>query len=103
MKAKTRMNSPHVRRLILWVAGVCLIGLAFQPVFRNPEGLLKGAFCLPLAVGLAFFILGWTVSGRLGKTGGWLALGLVGQGVALQLIDAVRCSITSTTGRLVRC
>jgi hypothetical protein len=43
--------------------------------------------CLPVAVGLALLVLGWA-PGRLQRFVFWLALALVGQAVALQMIEA---------------
>lgn len=80
---------PRVLRLLLfWLAGISFVLWAcFDPRFRDAEGFLKGEFCLPLAVGMALSILGWA-GGGLKKSAFWLALALIGQAVALQLIDA---------------
>jgi hypothetical protein len=59
-----------------------------DPRFRDAEGSLTGSFCLPLSTSSAFVLLGWTFAGELRKFGSWLALALVGQAMALQLIDA---------------
>jgi hypothetical protein len=65
-----------------------LLWAGFDPRFRDAEGFLKGEFCLPVAVGMALLILGWAVSGSLKKSACWFSLALIGQAVALQLIEA---------------
>ncbi|MFX0194693.1 MAG: glycosyltransferase family 39 protein [Candidatus Hodarchaeota archaeon] len=73
---------------------ICSTGISFfvwayvDPQFRNIEGFLQGEFCLPIAVGMALIIFGLAGSGRLKRAAFWFALALVGQAVALQMIDA---------------
>ena len=73
---------------------VCCFGISFSiwafsaSRFRNPEGFLRGEICLPISVGVALIILGFALTGRLKRFAFWLALALVGQAVALQMIDA---------------
>lgn len=73
---------------------ICSIGISFfawayiSPRFRDAEGFLDGGFCLPIAVGIALIVLGLTITGQLRKTAFWFALALVGQAVALQMIEA---------------
>jgi hypothetical protein len=56
--------------------------------FRDAEGFLNGGFCLPVSIGIALFIMGFAVNGRLKRSAFWFTLTLVGQAVALQLINA---------------
>ncbi len=56
--------------------------------FRDAEGFLEGGFCLLIAVGLALIIFGCLMTGRLKRFGFWFGLALMGQAVALQMIDA---------------
>jgi len=78
-----------VLRLLLCSSGISLFAWAFfDPRFRDGEGFLEGGFCLPVAVGVALVILGWAAAGRLKRFAFWFALALVGQAVALQLIEA---------------
>jgi len=76
-------------QLLSWsLAGFLFVWPVSDPRFRDPDGFLGGSFCLPVSVGVALVILGCTVAGRFKRFAFWLALGLVGQAVALQLIDA---------------
>ena len=72
-----------------WCFGTFSIVWAFFDFrFRDAEGFLSGKFCLPLAVGLALIILGCMMVGKFKRFAFWFALGLVGQAVALQMIEA---------------
>jgi hypothetical protein len=77
-------------RLALGAFGASFLAWAMlDPRFRDAEGSLAGTCCLPLAMGAALVILGLTVGNSSWRRFGlWLALALVGQAVALQLIDA---------------
>jgi 4-amino-4-deoxy-L-arabinose transferase-like glycosyltransferase len=81
---------PRVLRLLLFCLGGMsfVLWAGFDPRFRDAEGFLRGEFCLPVAVGMALLISGWAASGNLKKSACWFALALVGQAVALQLIEA---------------
>jgi hypothetical protein len=59
-----------------------------DPRFRDAEGFLQGEVCLPVAACLALLVVGWGVAGRSSRFAFWLALCLVGQAVALQMIEA---------------
>jgi hypothetical protein len=76
-------------RPLLWLSGISFLAWAFLDLrFRNAEGFIHGGFCLPLSVGVGLIILGCTITTRWKKFAFWLTLALVGQAVALQLIDA---------------
>jgi hypothetical protein len=88
---QTRMptvaNRRHRARLL--AAGIgCLLGAFLLPSFRDPEGFLTGIVCLPLSIGFALIILGWTLSTPWQSSAAWFAMACVGQAVALQLILA---------------
>ncbi len=76
----------------------------FDPRFRDGEGFLDAAFCLPFAVAIALMALGFAAVGPFKKFAFWFALALVGQAVALQMIDAgplIRYQHYKTLGRLI--
>lgn len=76
-------------RLVLVAAGILLIGWGLaDPLFRDPEGFLEGSCILPLAAGLGLILLGGAWNTSLRTSAAWLALALIGQAAALQLIDA---------------
>jgi hypothetical protein len=82
----TRVWAP---RLTFFLCGTASLAWALTASrFRDAEGVLDGNFVLPLALGGAFLVLAGTTSGSLRAFGRWFALALVGQAVALQLIDA---------------
>jgi hypothetical protein len=60
----------------------------FDGRFRDAEGFLKGDVCLPFSFAIALILASLTVSRSWRKFGFWFGLGLVGQAVALQTIDA---------------
>lgn len=73
----------------LWAGGLLCFMWAFTaPHYRDAEGWLTGAFCLPVAVGVALLSVGWGLGRPWQQFAYWLALALVGQAVALQMIDA---------------
>src|SRR5688572_1330996 len=83
------LGRAHAPQLLLCSAGVAVFAWACsEPRFRDAEGFLAGTFCLPVAVALALLILGWGVTGRFRGFACWCAVGLVGQAVALQMINA---------------
>lgn len=49
---------------------------------------LVGSFCLPVSVGIALIIYGAVISGRYKRSAFWFAIAIVGQSIALQLIEA---------------
>jgi hypothetical protein len=79
----------RVLRLLLLSGGIAVFIWAFlDRRFRSPDGELNGTMCLPIALGVAFAVLGLTIGGQLQKPAFWCALALVGQAVSLQMIDA---------------
>lgn len=83
------MNRSQALRLLFWsLAAASFAWAAVDPRFRDPEGYLARTFCLPIAGGMALTMLGWSLASPLKAPAGWLALAVVGQAVALQLIDA---------------
>ncbi|MCP4357711.1 MAG: hypothetical protein GY796_06815, partial [Chloroflexi bacterium] len=90
-------NKPNTHpKVILWLVRLLAWGLALFFIvwaitgnpFRDSEGFWQGLFILPLAVGLALFLLGWAMGTVWQPFAGWLSLALVAQAAALQLIDA---------------
>ncbi len=76
-------------RLLSLGAAVWIVAAAWgSPFFRNDEGDLNGHFVLALALAGAGVLLGFTARTGWSHFGRWLALALVGQAAALQLIDA---------------
>ena len=79
-------------RFTVWILGTSALAWAWlDPRFRDAEGFLDTAFCVPLAVGAALWMIGATLSVRwcrFAPAAWWLALAGVGQAVQLQLIEA---------------
>jgi len=76
-------------RLITCSFGIALfVWASVDHRFRASDGTLKAEFCLPVAAGLALILLGIAASGRWIKPAVWLAVAVVGQAAALQMIDA---------------
>lgn len=81
--------------LVLWAA--------VDPRFRNAQGYGSGAVCLPISAGVALTILGAALSSGLRLAAFWFALALVGQAVALQMVEAgpfIRYQHYKSLGRL---
>lgn len=79
----------RIARVLLWSVGIFFLIWAFRdPRFRDAEGLVTGAFCLPLATSIAFLVLGAAAGTLLDRAAFWFALAMIGQAIALQLIDA---------------
>lgn len=77
------------RQFFCWLLAIgCFAWAQMDPRFRDAEGFLRGGFCLPMAAGVALLILGFAASRSWSRFASWLALALVGQAVALQMIDA---------------
>ncbi len=80
-----------VIRLAFVLGGAGMFGWSvFGESFRGDDGALDGTYSLPLAIGLAFILLGCTARTHWDRFGRWAALSLVSHGLALQLIDAGR-------------
>jgi hypothetical protein len=76
-------------RLLSLGAAVWIEAAAWRSSFcRNQEGDLNGHFVLALALAAACVLFGFTMGTIWSGFGRWLALALVGQAAALQLIDA---------------
>ncbi len=76
-------------RYLAWGAALGLASwVALDPRWRDVEGSVRPGVGVPVAGAVALGIVGWTVLGQWARFGGWMALGLVGQAVALQLIEA---------------
>jgi hypothetical protein len=82
-------SSVLILRIFLALTGILLLVLAcFAKPFRNLEGDLTSLVCLPVAIGLACLFLVWSAGRSYGSFNLWFVLGLVGQAVTLQIIDA---------------
>jgi hypothetical protein len=84
----TRKRRGAVRFLAVGMA-IALVAAGWSgPYCRNSSGDLTGRFAACIAAALALGLTVWTVSSTWKTSARWLALGLVGQAAALQLIDA---------------
>ncbi|HET9530261.1 MAG TPA: glycosyltransferase family 39 protein, partial [Blastocatellia bacterium] len=82
-------TSLKVLRYAFWSAAIALFAWAISsPRFRDGEEFLLGTFCLPLSAAVALIIAGYALTKRYRKAALWFALAIVGQAVALQMIDA---------------
>jgi 4-amino-4-deoxy-L-arabinose transferase-like glycosyltransferase len=92
-------------RLLLWSFGAILLVWAFRdPRFRDAEGFVTGTFCLPITASIALLVLGTALTTSLRKSAFWFSLAIIGQGVALQLLNAghaLRYQHYSALGRLL--
>lgn len=76
-------------QIALYLLGVALIAWAFgNPQFRDDSGFPLGTICLPIICGIALFCLAFALGTAWKRFAFWLMLGLVGQAVTLQMIDA---------------
>ncbi|CAN5569727.1 hypothetical protein BH10CHL1_BH10CHL1_40080 [soil metagenome] len=84
-----RTTTTWLLTLLTWSLGLlCFAWALLDPRFRDLEGYVTGVVCLPIAAGVALLIVGMGIRSGFKQTVGWLALALVGQAVALQLIHA---------------
>jgi 4-amino-4-deoxy-L-arabinose transferase-like glycosyltransferase len=87
-----------LRAQYVWTRGVALVcaGLGIlvfvwaftDPRWRDSEGLFAASVGVPIAAGLALLCMAWAIGNVWRKFCFWFSLGLIGQAVALQLIDA---------------
>jgi hypothetical protein len=91
-KANLSFADSSASRVMQFIIGAC--GLVFiaqaggDAAFRDQEGNLAGTICLTIAVGGALIVLGCLLLGRLRTFAFWFALAIVGQAVALQMMEA---------------
>jgi hypothetical protein len=84
-------SSSRPAAAVLGLLAAGLVVLAFlHPGFRDAEGALSGRVCLVFGVAAALALLAGGLARGLALFGWWLAVAMVGQAVALQLIDAGR-------------
>src|SRR4051794_26812196 len=77
---RQRGNAERWLQLLVWGLALVIVGWAWSdPRFRDPEGALRGAFCLPIAVSVALITIGAAFGRRLQRFAIWFALALVGQ------------------------
>jgi len=82
-------RSPMVWQLVALAGAIGLLLLAvLHPAFRHPEGHLSGRFVLPLAAAVALAGIGFSTGTQVAAAARWLALCLLGQAAALQLMRA---------------
>lgn len=75
--------------LLSWSVGIGLVLWALlDSSYRDAEGNLQNIFLLLFAVSIALISAGWAVYKGMARFAFWLALAIVGQAVALQLIEA---------------
>jgi 4-amino-4-deoxy-L-arabinose transferase-like glycosyltransferase len=78
-------------RLVCWAAALAVVVWAARSLrFRDGEGALTGAICLPIACGIAVAVAGAGFGSRYQRFACWVSVALAGQAVALQTIDAGR-------------
>jgi hypothetical protein len=83
------MISARFLRLLFFSCATALFAWAcFDARFRDVEGFLSGRFCLPISAAVSLLVLGWAAHGPCKKFAFWFALAIIGQAVALQMIDA---------------
>jgi hypothetical protein len=79
----------RVLQALLFTLGIGAIVWAFaDSSFRDAEGFLEASFIVPVAVGMALLVMSWAVVRRWVRFSLWFGLALVGQALALQLIEA---------------
>lgn len=76
-------------RFLCWAAAAgCLILAIISPQYRDAEGFVTGGVCFPIAAAIAFGVLGYGISKQWRAAAFWLALAMVGQAAAVQMVDA---------------
>ncbi|MCM3874549.1 MAG: glycosyltransferase family 39 protein [Pyrinomonadaceae bacterium] len=76
------------RTLLFGSAASLAVWAAVDPRFRNLEGFPSGRICLPMAGGVALALLALAIGTTWQRFVWWFSLALVGQALALQLIEA---------------
>ncbi len=77
------------QQIFCWLLGAgCIAWAHLDSRFRDAEGYPSGAYCLPIALGIALFFFGYSASRSWTRFAAWLALAIVGQAVSLQMIEA---------------
>jgi hypothetical protein len=74
--------------IVALIAAIGLVLASMLPVFGEAEGNLAPHYCLLVAVTFAGLLILFSWRGGFGRSGFWFALLIVGQALALQLIDA---------------
>ena len=69
-------------------AAAVLVATLWLPQFRDASGFPAAATCMGLAATASLVALAASLGGPLRRAGAWLALLILGQASALQLIDA---------------
>lgn len=78
-----------VQQFVCWATAVGLVIWALADSrFRDGEGFVRGGVCLPIAGAVALGLLGYALGKTWRNAAAWMALALIGQAVALQMIDA---------------
>jgi hypothetical protein len=76
-------------KIALWAAaGLSLWWGVADPLFRSTEGALTATVLLPIAAAASLGVVAATWAGQYKKAGLWIAVGLLGQAVALQFVRA---------------
>ncbi|MBP6820346.1 MAG: glycosyltransferase family 39 protein [Acidobacteria bacterium] len=70
------------------LAIACLIWSLTDSRFRDAEGFVRGGVCLPIATAVALGLLSYALGKAWRTAAVWLAVALVGQAAALQMIEA---------------
>lgn len=79
----------QIARFSLWGIGVAIVVWAILfGQFRDSAGFPTAQIIPPLAGGVALLIIGWAVARKCAMSALWLGVALVGQAVALQMVDA---------------
>jgi hypothetical protein len=77
------------QQFVCWAMAVGLMVLALTDSrFRDAEGFVRGGVCLPIASAFALSLFGYALGKAWRNAAAWMALALIGQAVALQMIDA---------------
>ena len=86
--SETTRASALLRIAALALAAALVAAALLHPAFRHAEGHLSGRFVLPLAMVAAALVLGFAAGTAWLSAARWLALALIGQAAALQLMRA---------------